>query len=56
MSGAILAKTSKKLGVRRRVETRYRWPRQFNWLRQPAVAFEISIEMSSPDMEHQLSA
>lgn len=40
--------TRKKLEGRR--------PCPFNWLRQTAVAFESSVEMSGPDMEHQLSA
>lgn len=31
-------------------------PCPFNWLWQTAVAFENSIEISSPDMEHHLSA
>jgi hypothetical protein len=29
-------------------------PCPLNWLRPAEVAFEVSIEMSSPDMEHQL--
>jgi hypothetical protein len=31
-------------------------PRQFNWLWQAAITFETSVEMSGPDVEHQLSA
>jgi hypothetical protein len=31
-------------------------PRPFNWLWQAAITFETSVEMSGPDVEHQLSA
>ncbi len=31
-------------------------PRPFNWLWQSAITFETSVEMSGPDVEHQLSA
>lgn len=48
--------TSKKQGVGGLPKLVVVEPCPFNWPWQSTVAFEDSIEMSSPDMEHQLSA
>ncbi len=48
----VKAETGKKLGVRPLASTRYRSAMSIRLVVQTAVAFESSVEMGSPEMEH----